>query len=240
VQVAGRLAGELTIPEPGRGEDARIFIARIHTANIANTRSMPIEIRQAADERGIGVVYRSIFITDLPPTLFRLFEDDAELMPLAANTTGEAKLVTEERFSGACALRVTPDGQFRTKLPVPIRVREHPQLGEARFIRFAILKRGGGRMALELEDDRPRAAPARYDAGHGAPAYGAAVRVAEEPPAVWTVVTRDLYADFGNIDVQALIAGCPDGEAALIDHVYLARSRADFEATDVEAKPKRP
>ena len=40
---------------------------------------------------------------------------------------------------------------------------------------------------------------------------------------------RDLVADFGNLDVQSIAVGCPDGEAALFDHVYLARSRADLE-----------
>jgi hypothetical protein len=119
-------------------------------------------------------------------------------------------------------------------LPATIRVRRHPRRGSFHSLRH--LWRGGGRVALELEDDRPRAAPARYDVGRGAPAYGSAVRVADEPPADWTVVTRDLFADFGNIDVQALIAGCEGGEAALIDYVYLARSRADFEAIDVGKK----
>jgi hypothetical protein len=240
VRIAGRLAGELTIPDPGRGEDTRIFMVRIHTTNVARASSLPIEIRQAAEEKGIGVVYRSIAITDHPPALFRLFEDDAEPMPLAADATGEAKLVTDERYTGTRALSVTPDGQFRVKLPATIRVREQPRLGEARFIRFAVLKRGGGRVALELEDTRPRAAPARYDAGHGAPTYGAAVRIADEPPAEWIVVTRDLFADFGNIDVQALIAGCEGGEAALIDHVYLARTRVDLEAIDVGKKAQQP
>jgi hypothetical protein len=70
--------------------------------------------------------------------------------------------------------------------------------------------------------------PARYDVGQGAPAYGAATRVGELR-SDWVVVTRDLFADFGNLDLRAIVVGSPDGGEALIDHVYLARGREDFE-----------
>jgi hypothetical protein len=90
VRVAGRLAGEFHNSRTGPRRRWRILIVRIQTTNVASARSIPIEIRQVADEKGIGVVYRSIAITDHPPTLFRLFEDDAEPRPLAADTTGES------------------------------------------------------------------------------------------------------------------------------------------------------
>jgi hypothetical protein len=40
--------------------------------------------------------------------------------------------------------------------------------------------------------------------------------------------------------VQALIVGCIDGETALIDHVYLARSRSDFPPLPEAPKPAQP
>jgi hypothetical protein len=45
----------------------------------------------------------------------------------------------------------------------------------------------------------------------------------------WQVVTRDLYADFGQLDIDELILTSPDGEIAYIDHVYAARSGSDLQ-----------
>src|SRR4029079_7231835 len=105
-----------------------------------------------------------------------------------------------------------------------------PKWGEARFVRLAVRKAGGGRVAVELEGSKPRDEPARYDLGAGPPSYGKAIRIRQEPLSnEWIVVTRDLYADFGEMDVKSLVVGCEDGEAALIDHVYLGRTRADFD-----------
>jgi hypothetical protein len=126
------------------------------------------------------------------------------------------------------------------ELPAAIRVREQPKLGEARFIRFAVRTSGKARAAIELDDGQAREKPARYDVGTGPPAFGGAVRVADEGSDEWVVITRDLFADFGPMDVRALIVGCDGGEAALFDHVYLARTRADFESIDVGKKSKSP
>ena len=120
-----------------------------------------------------------------------------------------------------------PAGRWRIEFTSSIRVREKPAWGEARFMRFAIRKQGGGRVAIELDDRQPRDRPARYDLGRGQPSFGSAVRVWDDAlPNDWVVITRDLFADFGNVDARALIVGCEDGEAASIDHVYLARQIA--------------
>ena len=55
-----------------------------------------------------------------------------------------------------------------------------------------------------------------------------AIRLAETPPAEWTVVTRDLFADHGAFTLTGLALTAMEGEGVLFDHIYLARTIADF------------
>ncbi len=48
-------------------------------------------------------------------------------------------------------------------------------------------------------------------------------------PNDWVVVTRDLFADFGEFTFNGLGLSAMDGEAALFDHVYLGRAPRDFD-----------
>jgi len=84
-------------------------------------------------------------------------------------------------------------------------------------------------MSLELETTPPRMEAARYDGGQGEKSYGSALRLWQDKlPDQWIVLTRDLFADFGSLDVTAISLGCPDGEAALFDHIYFARNPDDY------------
>ena len=48
----------------------------------------------------------------------------------------------------------------------------------------------------------------------------APVRVADQLPGEWVVVTRDLYADNGDFTLNGLALSPVDGEFALFDHIY--------------------
>ena len=75
--------------------------------------------------------------------------------------------------------------------------------------------------------------------GPGDPAYGVARRVWRHRLLdQWIVVTRDLYADFGQMDVTGLTLHVPDGEYALFDHVYLARTVEDFSLIRTAPSPE--
>ena len=80
-----------------------------------------------------------------------------------------------------------------------------------------------------LIDQRGQDVGYRYDAGKGDRLYGSAKQVADRLPEQWTVVTRDLYADFGNFTLTGLMLRCPDGDSAWFDHLYLGRSTHDFD-----------
>ncbi len=40
-------------------------------------------------------------------------------------------------------------------------------------------------------------------------------------PTGWSVITRDLYADFGEFTLTGLALAPVDGDFALFDHIYL-------------------
>ena len=182
------------------------------------------------------VVYRTITTAAQLPTLTRVFEEAASPVPIAAGQTGSATTTDSEHYYGKNALRITPGGQFRLDLPRPIAIRERPAWGEVRFLRFAVRKQSGGRFALGLASAQPRETPARYDLGRGEPSYGSATRVIPDLPKDWFVVTRDLFADFGEFTLEGLAFSAVDGQAALFDHLYLGRSLADFELLKEKVK----
>ncbi|HMF10867.1 MAG TPA: hypothetical protein VKE94_01135, partial [Gemmataceae bacterium] len=238
VRIGGQAVREFAVPYGGSDlKDVGPLVVPLAAYQQANPRMLPVEIRQFPAKDAPPVQYWALSLTQQIPTLQTLFEDEAAPRAVEPPTDGAATIVQDDRYSGQRSLRLTPSGRFRIELSDVVPVRAAPQWGQARFIRLAVRKRGGGRVAVELEDAKPRDAPARYDLGPGEPSYGKAIRIWQDTlPNDWVVVTRDLHADFGNLDVKSLIVGCPDGESALIDYVYLARSRADFDLISAPTK----
>ena len=86
---------------------------------------------------------------------------------------------------------------------------------------------------MELNHEQDTERPAVYDAGLGPPVHPLARRVrAQRLADEWTVVTRDIYADFGALNIRSLTIWAPDGQHLLIDHIYLARTIDDFRYLD--------
>ncbi|MES1213380.1 MAG: hypothetical protein ABUL64_02230 [Singulisphaera sp.] len=172
-----------------------------------------------------------------PPALYRIFDDEAHFVSLLNEGGGAATLESSDRFSGPVALRVTPDQKFRAKLPgLAVKIAEHPGEGEYRYLRYAWKKIGGRSVLLQLNANgqwgptRGQGKPGyRYEAGPAENTFNAeALRTSDRLPYGWTVVTRDLFADFGAFELDGLAFTPGDGTAALFDHMYLARSLDDF------------
>ena len=231
VRIGGEAVAELLVPQrQGEANDNRPLAVSLAGYAADPPRKIDVEIRQQATADSAPVHYRAIAVSEQLPTLFRVFEEQGTLTAVEADQSGMAGVETSERHYGARSIRVTPAGRFRLELPASVPIRERPGWGEARFLRFAVKKQGGGRVAVELEDNQLRETSVRYDLGPGQPSYGGATRIWQDNlPKDWVVLTRDLFADFGQLDVRALIVGAPDGEAAFIDHVYLARNPSDFD-----------
>ena len=189
-------------------------------------RAVHVEIVQSAGGDDAAVHWRAIRICDQLPALYPLFEDDGRFVALDEDGTATLALVEEDTFVGSRAVKITPGGRFRLPVEPPIPIRERPTAGQYRYFRFVVRALGRGHVDLELEHAQSGEKPARYDAGT---AEGNATHAWHlDLPGEWVVTTRDLYADFGSLDLTGLTLSTADGEYALFDHIYLARSQADF------------
>ncbi len=164
-----------------------------------------------------------------------VFEDHVEFLAALTEGGGKASIVADEKYSGLASIKVTPDQRFNPTIPnLSVKIREFPAPGEYRFIRFAWKKHGGEAICLQLSHDGkfgPEGdgkASFRYHAGPAGQCYGASVAVDEALPGEFTVVTRDLFADFGEFTLTGMALSPVDGEHALFDHIYLGTTAEDF------------
>jgi hypothetical protein len=179
-----------------------------------------------------------------PEKPMALFEDEQEFVVSLTEGSGRVTLEMTDRFSGKSSVRVTPDqrpGEKAAGLGIQIRqnpgirIRENAGPGEYRFLRFAWKKKGGEAICLQLNHDGfwgpgvGKPGKFRYHAGTGSECYGASVSVDNKLPADWVVVTRDLFADFGEFTLTGIALSAVDGEFALFDHIYLGRRDYDFD-----------
>lgn len=183
-----------------------------------------------------------------PPALYKLFEDESAFLSLLTDGAGKATLETTDRYSGSAAMKITPDQKFRVKLPgLGVKIAETPGAGEYRFLRFAWKKKGGANILLQLNANGafgPLAGATtpsyRYEAGGPNPYKAAALKLDEKLPSGWVVVTRDLFADFGAFSLDGLAFTASDGEAALFDHIYLARTADDLKGCPAPVPAEQP
>ncbi|MCC7338277.1 MAG: c-type cytochrome [Pirellulaceae bacterium] len=154
--------------------------------------------------------------------------DDNEHLALALNQgDGTAEFTTSDKFSGEASLRVNPPQRYSAQIEGwEFRIREKPDAGEYRYIRFAWKSPDASGVLIELADDGqwpPAEKPLRrYFAGKNLSGWQA-VEVASSQPDEWTVVTRDLWKDFGDFTLTG-IGPTAMGGPALFDRLELLRA----------------
>lgn len=172
-----------------------------------------------------------------------IFEDDEKFVSYLSKGGGQISLETQEKYSGNASIKVTPDQRYNETVPnLNVKIREKPVAGEYRYLRFAWKKKGGATICLQLNHDGAwgvggsgkEGAKFRYHAGPGGECYTASMVLDEKLPADFVVVTRDLFADFGEFTLTGIAFSPVDGEYALFDHLHLARAQADLD----QLKPK--
>jgi|GEM_PF-953410 len=236
VRIAGHLAAEFEAPVlAGEWNDTPPLVVPLAPYQSARSQPLSVEIRQHAPSADAAPVrWRTIAVASQHPSSFDLYEDNSQLMTESAHPGGSATFITADRFSGRGALQLTGNGIFRTGLKTPVAIRERPQWGEYRFVRFAVRRpqkqKDKGRVSLEFETANPGRRPYRLDTGKGRPAFESAVRVWDgELPEHWIVITRDLFADFGEFEIRDLLLSCFEGEGVFLDHICLGRSPGDLD-----------
>jgi S1-C subfamily serine protease len=236
VRIAGQPAAEFEVPElRGDPKDTPPLVVSLWPYQQATPQTLSVEIRQMpAPADAAPIRWRAIYATNQHPTSCELYEDNARLTADSASNNGAAQIVTDERFSGRSSLHLQGPGVYRLNLKTGLQIRERPQWGEYRFVRFAVRRpqkqKSKGRLSLEFEPANLGRRPYRLDTGKGKPAFDSAVRVWDgELPEHWIVITRDLFADFGEFEIRDLLVSCFEGESLFVDHVYLGRSPSDLD-----------
>jgi hypothetical protein len=183
---------------------------------------------------------------DPPQGPYRIFDDEPAFLSYLTEGDGEVKLFTDDKFAGAASMFVKPE-LGRLKMPgLNIKITEKPKPGEYRYLRFAWKANGGHNILLRLYPNKEALGSDSkkvfgYESGDaGNKVRLSVLRVSEKMPTDWTVVTRDLYKDFGEFTLEGIgfspvrSVGYPEekDEYGLYDQIYLGRSMDDFRALD--------
>jgi hypothetical protein len=179
------------------------------------------------------------------PAVAELLEDNAEsLLRALTNPTGDpgqGQVETKDVYSGRQCIKIVPMQRFHPAVPGwAFRIAERPKAGEFRYLRFAWKADGCAGIMLQLHDEHDWTI--RYTAGIDQFNWGSKF-VADRPPATWTVVTRDLFSDFGPHTIHGIALTAFNGQAAYFDHIYLGRTLDDLDridATDAASTPRGP
>src|SRR5262249_46839114 len=139
-------------------------------------------------------------------------------------------------YSGKCALSVSSFQRFSTNLPGwNYRIAENPEPGKFRYVRFAWQRTQSPGILLQFYTI-PKTWEGYYAGTISARIQRPMIRIADEPPRKWQVVTRDLFEDFGPITITGINFSAMEGPGeAYFDHIYLARTIADLDRVTASA-----
>ncbi len=165
---------------------------------------------------------------------FEFFQEDSELLNQVPEGGGQIALESGDKYAGERSLKVTPIQRYAARIErLGLNIRENPGPGEYRYVRFAWKKKGGANLCLQIGHDNTFGPTSpektfRYHAGPG-DCGGPVLKIADKAPEQWEVVTRDLFADFGEFNLTSFSFAPLDGEYALFDNIYLGRFAGDFD-----------
>ncbi len=213
--------------------DFRPLILSLAEPRRKNIPSIAIELRQLPTPDRVPVLWRAISFVGQHPMFYRLLEDSTPVLA-SPSTAAPMRPVGEfddrQKFTGTHSLRLPIAAEYELRLNRPLAIRERPQLGEYRFLQFAVRKQGGGGVQVSVQHLAAAERPTSYEAGVNPPADPTVKRLSNQAlPNDWQVFTRDLFGDFGNLELTGITFQFPDGEHAWLDHVYLARTQSDYE-----------
>ncbi len=169
---------------------------------------------------------------DLQPLL--LFDEQPDFPQLLTMGKAEAKLDDKNIYRGKVALSVFPDQRSATNIPGwEYKIRANPGPGEYRYVTYAWSFQGGKSLALQFAAAGKFGPPKkgelgfRYQAGEGKLLDGAISLSNNFPARKYQVITRDLYADFGEFTLTGLGLVLIDNQVGYLDQLYLGRTLDD-------------
>ena len=122
----------------------------IHTGAAGQNSSHPPPSEKPPEKKP------DIATKDGPTKPLAVFEDQPEFVADLNQGAGQIELVTDDKYSGKAAVKVTPDQRYNPALPgLAVKIRQNPGPGEYRYITFAWKKKGGNQSLLPVESRRP-------------------------------------------------------------------------------------
>lgn len=211
----------------------------------------------------LTITFLTMFIMVGSADLLVLFDEDAKNEAGAGNfpalfvshDAGSTVTVTDKQaFSGKVSVFVTPAQSYNNNMANwRYVITENPTgKGEYRYIRFAWKADGGTGVMIQFPDNGawgavttpcvnpPAPGTRRYIAGTNVTGWSG-VCVDKEIPKQWTVIERDLFADFGSFTMtgMALTPFSDGGAGDYYDALMLASKKTEFPKTfPVESKGK--
>jgi putative heme-binding domain-containing protein len=230
--LAAETATSVTLRKEQSAEET-ILRKNIDELAVSPLSMMPENLEKEVSPKDVAdvVAYLREALGPPLPAMVTLFDGDPAFVQALAEGQGTASLVTEDHHSAKAALRITPPQRFSLRIPGwEYKITEAPVLGEYRYLRFAWKSRKGTLgVMIELAGDGkwpPADKPLwRYYSGRNLTGW-AAVQVSPQVPDEWTVVTRDLWKDFGTFTLTGIAPTAMHGEA-LFDRIELLRSLDD-------------
>lgn len=215
--IEGELVGEFKVPV----NEGKVRPLAVPLVGYQNSKRPEIEVKLTLfSEPSSGPIeWRSLRTAEQLPTLYRVFEEENhfETVDGAAPTLD----VGDGRF-GVQSLKLLAGSSAEIKFARPLRIRENPNWGEYRQLRFSLRKQGAGHVLIELYGKGDRQRVLRYGAAKE-PSPEQVRAHDRELPEEWVFdFTRDLMGDFGPFDLEGITLRVPDGEFAQFDHIYLA------------------
>ena len=183
------------------------------------------------------------------PAVIALVEDDNDELVKQLNNDGgldgsQIQQEYREVFAGVASLKAGSFQRFSSRLKNwNFTIAENPQPGQYRYLRFAWKRTQGPGIMIQLHANPP-SWNQRYFAGAASPqtmTWGAMIRVAQEPPRDWVLVTRDLFKDYGGMTMTGFaFTPMEGGGQGYFDHVYLGRTVKDLDQATNAAFGKTP
>lgn len=169
-----------------------------------------------------------------------LLEDDGEvLIKQFTNPGGEGGVASVEKdiiYSGKSGIKIIPLQRYHPSLAGwAYRIVANPKPGEYRYLRLAW--KGSGCSGIMVQFAHANMWELRYTAGINQ--YGWATKfVSDKAPTDWTVVTCDMYKDFGERTITGMALTVFGGQAGYFDHIYLGRTIEDLDRIDATGLSK--
>lgn len=215
--IEGELVGEFKVPV-NEGKVRPLAVSLVGYQD-AKRPEIDVKLTLFSEPSSGPVEWRSLRTAEQLPTLYRVFEEENHFRsiegPAPALDAGDGRF-------GVQSLKLSAGSVAEIKFDRPLRIRENPNWGEYRQLRFSLRKKGKGYVLIELQGKGDQRRVLRYGSTKDAPAEPVKAHDRDLPEEWVFDFTRDLIGDFGAFDLEGITLRVPDGEYALFDHIYLA------------------